>query len=171
MASRTFILIPWSTVSTWAGDQVSRKMTSNYMTVSDWRLLLPHSQTHLRPKIWSVEYGELQVRKVRFPLHWSPTKTDFEKVYTQPQVEGTFPSRLCYTIFFRLSKNLKELLAPSRFKTAEKGQTNSCFLTSITNSFSLQWGRLWMRDKANFHPNLHFRSCENLFETNHAFCF
>ena len=59
-----WLLIPWSWVSTWAGDQVSKKMTSNYMTVSDWRLLLPHPQTHRRPKIWSVENGALQVRKV-----------------------------------------------------------------------------------------------------------
>ena len=51
------------------------------MTVSDWRLLLLHPQTHRRPKIWSVEYGVLQVRKVLFPPHWSPTKTDFEEVY------------------------------------------------------------------------------------------
>ena len=49
MASRSFILIPWSRVSTRAVDQVSRKMTSNYMTVSDWRLLLPRTPPDTRP--------------------------------------------------------------------------------------------------------------------------
>ena len=40
------ILIPWSRVSTWAGDQVCRKMTSNYMTVSDWRFYCCDTPRH-----------------------------------------------------------------------------------------------------------------------------
>ena len=79
-ASCTIILIPWSRVSTTVGDQVSRKIASTYVMVSDWRLLLPHPQTYCWPKIWSVEYGALQVRKVCFSPHWTPTKRDFEKV-------------------------------------------------------------------------------------------